>query len=184
VLTTALLVIAALAGTGAGGVAEVARAPLPRSKTALALVAATVALLAGGVAAAVALAALPSALIGIAGVVPLLRGLRRLTSVRFREDGSAAASTVAELVGAVRSAGADPAVAYLAIVGTRAGEEVLAASIALVAMAAVASLAAPTLGRRAERWRRPAGTLAAWTLLLTGALLLVEGGTFSWLLRR
>jgi hypothetical protein len=184
VLTTALLVIAALAGTGLSGVAELGRAQLPRTTVAVALAAMTGTLLAGGLVAAVALAMLPSGLIGVVGVVPFIRGLGRLTSVRFRDREPAPAATAGELARAARAGITDPAVAYLAILGTRAAPEVLLASAIVMMLGVVAGAAAPALGARTLRWRRPVAAIAGWTLLLTGGFLLVDGGAFSWLLRR
>jgi hypothetical protein len=117
-------------------------------------------------------------------VVPFIRGLGRLTSVRFRDPEPAPAATAGELARAARAGIADPAVVTLAILGTRAAPEVLLASAVVVVLGALAGVAAPALGSRTARWRRPVAAIAGWTLLLTGAFLLVDGGALSWLLRR
>jgi hypothetical protein len=122
------------------------------------------ALVGGGAAAAVVVGQLPSGLIGFIGVVPLLRGVGRLTSVRFREDDAFERG----------AAIADVAAAYLPLAGTRAGAEVLVASGAVVVAAAVAAL---------RPWRLRSG-FAGWTLVGVGVFLFVDGGAFAWLLPR
>jgi hypothetical protein len=176
VIATALLVVVALVGTAGEGYALLAARRAPWF--ALALGAAVLASM--GVAAAVAVAALPSALIGLVGIYPLLRGIGRLSSVRFR-----AAPEPASTAAAVRAALVEPASAYLPVVATRAGGEVLAASALALALAVLAVLAARSMtAATAERLRRAGAALAPWSLVLVGVALLVDGGAFAWLLRR
>jgi cadmium resistance protein CadD (predicted permease) len=154
VLATGLLTLIAVLGIGSTAVGE------PRSRCLL--VAAALAVC--GVLAAATGAKVPSGLLGFVGLVPLVRGLGALTSVRFRAEPPSRGRLLA-----------DAAAAYLPVVATRAAEEVLVATGVLVVGAALGVL----LPRTAPR---PA--LAPWTLVVVGAALLVEGGSLSWLLGR
>ncbi len=152
-LATVLLIAIGVAGVGSAGLGE------PRGRWLLAGGALAVL----GVLAAVLAARVPSGLLGFVGLLPLVRGLGGLTSVRFR----------AELPSRGRLLG-DAAAAFLPVVATRAADEVLVATGALVAGVVVGALLP----------RTPRPGLAPWTLVVVGASLLVEGGSLSWLLGR
>jgi hypothetical protein len=160
-ITTTLLVIAALVGTGLGQPLVVARLseqrPRARALASYALRCGVVAL--AGVAAAAAMAVVPATFAGLVGIAPLVRGVRRLTSVRLAPE-------TAEARG-------DAAVAYVALVATRAGPEIAVATIVLFALAALAVVARP------PRLVRLAPAVAAWTLLALGVYLLYAGRTLA-----
>jgi hypothetical protein len=154
VLATGLLTLIALVGIGSTAAGE------PRSHCLLAAAALAV----GGVVAAATGARLPSGLLGFVGLLPLVRGLGAVTSVRFRAEAPSRGRLLA-----------DAAAAYLPVAATRAAEELLVATGVLVVGSAIGALLPRTAPRSA---------LAGWTLVVIGAALLVEGGSLSWLLGR
>jgi cadmium resistance protein CadD (predicted permease) len=188
VLLAALAVVVAVVPTSLAAVGLLGAARVAQRTAVGALLLGAGALLVGGAAAAVLGARLPSGLLGFLGMIPVLRGLGRLTSVRFREDETSSPATGGELRGAVLARLADPAAAYLPLAGTRAAPELLEASAVLAALAVVAAILVGRLAARpaavTERVRRAGRALSGWALVAVGAFLLVEGGAFAWLLPR
>jgi cadmium resistance protein CadD (predicted permease) len=191
VLWSLLLAVITLAGTGLGNVAyqrealaSIGAAP---SRVAAAQGWIILGLAAAGVVAAVAGAVLPSGLIGLAGLVPILRGLHYLTSVRFlpplTDDGAAPPRFTLR---ALAAASGDCIVAYLVLAATRADTELAAVTAVLGVMAALGCFAARRLASRpaspgVDRLRGVGAAVSPWTLVALGVALLAEGGTFNWL---
>jgi hypothetical protein len=159
VLVTALLVMAALAGTGLDPAALAAerreRLGWVRATASYTLALGLLAL--AGVVAAALVAVLPSPLAGLLGVVPLVRGVQRLTSLRFVPELAHARAVITDLI-----------LAYVALVATRAGSEIALAALLLAIFGALTVL----LGRRLPARLPP--PLAAWTLVGIGVYLLAD----------
>jgi cadmium resistance protein CadD (predicted permease) len=167
-----VLPLAAVAGAG------LAPGPVEDGKVVPVLIGRTLAVLALLTAAlAVALVAspVPVGLIAYAGFVPLLRGVRRLGSGRFRPDPDVDPPPVARtwLAGARQTvtSGGDLLAIGVPLFATHTVEEVAALGAAIAAGALVAIVA-----RRAI-----AGGLQPLCLVAVGAYVLIEGGAFNWL---
>ena len=176
-LLTAAVALLCLAGATLPVVAVLASALAERTRARRVLVrhaVVTLAIALAGVGAAVLASQLPPTLIGLVGLFPLLRGLRRV----------AGRSLVPDVAGAVEPAGlaaaaTDGVVAYLALVVTRAAPEILVTVTALLVVALAAVLAARALVGRPRL--RHADVVAGWTQVALGSYLLIDGGALSML---
>jgi cadmium resistance protein CadD (predicted permease) len=146
------------------------------------------AIVVAAVVAAALLAPVPAGLVGYLGFYPLLRGLNRVSSMRFRgppwereEAPEASAGSWVIIARQVIAGGGDLLAVSIPLFASRTAGEVAVLAPAIVAAGLAGSLAPGRSDRAGRAWPRLAGA-RPWLMVAVGAYVLVDGGAFNWLL--